>query len=365
MATEEITISELELADEILSDMVLPVETPTATKSATLKQIKQWIGASLPTGFILPAIGKMDDLRFTLLDGKTIAKNGTYASFCAKVVEQAQKGNWFACSEEEYQANVAKYGQCGRFVIANDYVRIPKITRFVGATITLSEIGRNFDESLPNLKGDFAFSIGSLQGNGARGGSGVFAGTTNGDTTAYNGYDDRVTTTTKQGYVPFNAQNSSGTYKDGAKVQPEHIKFPYYMVISTEGQTAPVTIDVNKVYEDMNLRAMNNFNNVTAEGKRIASGWGMPSGKAEILPLMASGGQYTAPANGYFAIEGKFDVLDMFNLSAGNLGMTSQVRQDKFWRGFTKAEKGQKVLLAYSGTPNEVYIRFVYAEGEI
>lgn len=201
MAEGEVTISELELADEVLGDMVVAVDTTTDTKSVSLRQLKAWLGSSLPTGFIIPAVGRISDERFTLLDGKTLARDGTYQAFCNKVVEQVQAGNWFACTASEYEDDLTNYGQCGKFVITNDYVRIPKITRYIGATITLSEIGISYIESYSKIE--------------SAGSSGV-------------------------------------TYTDKNII---NAKFPYYMVVSTEGQTSPVEIDINEVYEDLNLKA--------------------------------------------------------------------------------------------------------------
>lgn len=45
MATEEIEISQLELAEDLAPDMVLPVETTTDTKATTLQKIKEWLGS--------------------------------------------------------------------------------------------------------------------------------------------------------------------------------------------------------------------------------------------------------------------------------------------------------------------------------
>ena len=53
----DITISELELTDDILDDMTIPVETPSKTFSATLKQLKNYIGGDLPLGSIIPNVG--------------------------------------------------------------------------------------------------------------------------------------------------------------------------------------------------------------------------------------------------------------------------------------------------------------------
>lgn len=255
MATEEITISELELADEVLADMTLPVDTATETRAVTLKQLRVWLGSSLPTGFIIPAVGKISDERFTLLDGKTLSRAGTYEAFCNKVVSEVQAGNWFACSEDEYAQDLSDFGQCGKFVVSNDYIRIPTITRFIGATITLSEIGKTYKESLPNITGSFSPYQDCMDGAT----SGAFSITT--ETKKLR--DHRTTNSNlNQTTYNFNASKSSSTYQDGAKVQPDHTKYPYYMVISTEGQTANVEIDINQVYEDLNLKANSDLSNV-------------------------------------------------------------------------------------------------------
>lgn len=279
MATEEITISELELADEVLADMTLPVDTATETRAVTLKQLRAWLGSSLPTGFIIPAVGKISDERFTLLDGKTLSRAGTYEAFCNKVVSEVQAGNWFACSEDEYNSDISNYGQCGKFVVSNDYIRIPTITRFIGATVTLSEIGKTYKESLLNIKGEF-------RGTNAWNGGGPVIQTgalySKGDLSKVNGSQQAGHNTY---YLNFDASRSSSTYQDGAKVQPDHTKYPYYMVISTKGQTAEVGIDINQVYEDMNLKANSDLSNVASIAssfKEQSVGWGMPDYSAGV-----------------------------------------------------------------------------------
>lgn len=85
MATEEITISELELADEVLADMVLPIDTATDTKAITLGQIKDWIDIegyilkNLPTGIVLPFAGSTAPSGYLLCDGSKISRT-TYAN---------------------------------------------------------------------------------------------------------------------------------------------------------------------------------------------------------------------------------------------------------------------------------------------
>lgn len=284
MATEEIEISQLELADEILADMVTPVETATETKAVTLSQLRKWLGSSLPTGFILPAVGRIEDSRFTLLDGKTLSRTGTYEDFCNKVIEQVNAGNWFSCTQSEYDEDLSNYGQCGRFVIETDYVRIPTITRYIGATITLSEIGKTYKESLPNVKFDFR---NVLLTSGASVSTGV-------KTTQINYTATGNQSTGAMGMNGIDASLLSSTYKDGAKVQPDHTKYPYYMVISTMGQTAEVGIDINKVYEDLNLKANKDLSDVSQAGKTTVVGWGTPDYSAGI----SISNEFVCPSSG-------------------------------------------------------------------
>ena len=355
MATEEIEISQLELADEILADMVTPVETATETKAVTLSQLRKWLGSSLPTGFILPAVGRIEDSRFTLLDGKTLSRTGTYEDFCKKVIDQVNAGNWFSCTQSEYDEDLSKYGQCGRFVIETDYVRIPTITRYIGATITLSEIGKTYAESLPNITGSFE----PLSHSNDFPVTGAF----------YNkGVGNAQADASQNGAVfGFDASKSSSTYQEGAKVNPEHTKYPYYMVISTTGQTAEVGIDINKVYEDLNLKANKDLSDVSQAGKTTAVGWGMPSDNYIDLTLGANLSKYTAPANGYLTLSKQTNGNQFVCLRNVNNGMRiySGMISNNAVRVFMPVKKGHVVEIEYNAGGALEFFRFVYAEGEI
>lgn len=360
MTTEETTITELELAEEVLADMVIPVDTSTDTKSVSLKQLRAWLGSSLPTGFILPAVGKINDERFTLLDGKTLSKQGTYGAFCAKVEAEVQAGNWLACTEEEYNADITAYNQCGKFVIGVDYVRIPTITRFIGATITLSEIGKTYKESLPNITGHFYTLGGHVEAGGA------FKVTVNNQSGSRSGIE--ASYWHRDVGMDFIASRSSSTYQDGAKVQPDHTKYPYYMVVSTEGQTENVEIDVNQVYEDLNLKANSNLSNLTAEGKSLASGLAMPSNKYIDLTFGANHSTYTAPANGWFAVQKVCGVnagYIYFINQANKMGTEYATASSSYTaKIFIPVKKGDIVEMGYNMTGKTEIFRFIYAEGE-
>lgn len=337
MATEEITISELELADEVLADMTLPVDTATETRAVTLKQLRAWLGSSLPAGFIIPAVGKISDERFTLLDGKTLSRAGTYEAFCNKVVSEVQAGNWFACSEDEYNSDISTYGQCGKFVVSNDYIRIPTITRFIGATVTLSEIGKTYKESLPNITGILGFG-GSVTRTGAFGAEPTYVGGSygGGDTAAANYFTN------------FNASRSSSTYQDNAKVQPDHTKYPYYMVVSTEGQTANVEIDINKIYEDLNLKANNDLSSVSSVSstfKEQSVGWLTPVYDAGVSK--SKNVEYTAECSGWINIYIRNGTTDPFEIFVDGESIFYNPREGNNYNTYPPIfiRKGQKYKL--------------------
>lgn len=271
MATEEIQISQLELADEVLADMVLPVDTATDTKAVTLKQLKAWLGTSLPIGSIFASVGKIDDERFSLLDGKTISRIGTYEAFCNKVVEKVQAGTWKACTEEEFNLEVSETGQCGKFVVSNDYVRIPKLGNSL-----YSEI---IDGRIPVVGngGSITFTGNNTEGaltSWYNFGNGNLSIATLGNAGKNLGLDNKVKLTT----------NPTKSGIEG-KLETNPVEVFYYMVISTEGQTAEVGVDINKVYEDLNLKANSDLSNVASVAssfKNASVSWGLPDYSAKV-----------------------------------------------------------------------------------
>ena len=278
MATEEITISELELADEVLADMTLPVDTATETRAVTLKQLQAWLGSSLPTGFIIPAVGKISDERFTLLDGKTLSRAGTYEAFCNKVVSEVQAGNWASCTEDQFNQEVSQTGQCNKFVVTNDYVRIPKFGNSMYSAVIGGKIpvfGNGMTLGLTN--GTTNRVLTSVNGNsemyyGSPDQLGTNVGTNSKYTNSVNSVTFGITTDpTKSGIEGTLSTNPMTIY--------------YYMVVSSDGQTEEVGVNINKVYEDMNLKAttdLSNVSSVASSFKEQSVGWGMPDYTAGI-----------------------------------------------------------------------------------
>lgn len=294
MATEEITISELELADEVLADMTLPVDTATETRAVTLKQLRAWLGSALPIGSVFASVGRLDDERFTLLDGKTISRIGTFEAFCNKVVEKVQAGTWKACTEEEFNLEVSETGQCGKFVVSDDYVRIPKLGNSLYSEIidgTISVAGTGMTLGLTNGTSNFGWYL-----NGNYENNKMFTPKVLGKPagTGYSANSEEVGENKSLGLTTD--PTNSGIE---GKLETNPIEVFYYMVISTEGQTASVELDVNKVYEDLNLKANSDLSNVASVAssfKEQSVGWSMPDYSAGVT---VSTGTFTAPTTGF------------------------------------------------------------------
>lgn len=109
----------------------------------------------------------------------------------------------------------------------------------------------------------------------------------------------------------------------------------------------------------LNYRKKNTFHAVDRNDTSWLSGLGMPSGKYIDLTLLASGSQYTAPANGYFRANIAKDGYVMMYGSTLN-GYNASISEGGC---SLKVQKGEGMTMFYSGTVTS--FSFVYAKGEI
>lgn len=98
------------------------------------------------------------------------------------------------------------------------------------------------------------------------------------------------------------------------------------------------------------------------------SGFGFPSDRYDDLELGASGTEYTAPANGYYAINK--------TTSASNQYVTIGNATKNYNNGFNinasgstgfilfPVQKGDVVVVTYTAAGTTGIFRFIYAEGE-
>lgn len=337
MATEEITISELELADEVLADMTLPVDTATETRAVTLKQLRAWLGSALPVGSVFASVGRLDDERFTLLDGKTISRIGTYEAFCNKVVKKVQAGTWKACTEEEFNLEVSETGQCGKFVVSNDYVRIPKLGNSLCSGVIDGKIpvfGNGLTLGLTNNT--------SFAGLYNQGGGYLVA-----NIQAYGTKPNASPGLSGSGVANGTMGLTTDPTKSGIEGKINSVEVFYYMVISTERQTANVEIDINKVYEDLNLKANSDLSNVASVAssfKEQSVGWGMPDYSAGV----------SAPSKNTVAQTDIYVKTDSPTNASGTIYI-NDVSVASGWEGFVCAYVPKGATFRVSGKNSKYY----------
>lgn len=129
------------------------------------------------------------------------------------------------------------------------------------------------------------------------------------------------------------------------------------------GQAGGVTLE--GVAAEMGLKANASLDNLSAAGRSLAAGLGMPSGRRVYLTLGASGTTYTAPANGFYSLDiatannqaqvwaGGNYWFDGRAAIVGNIQWTSPA-----------CKKGDVMTLYYTNTGAVAGFCFIYAEGE-
>jgi hypothetical protein len=132
------------------------------------------------------------------------------------------------CTYSEYDADIATYGQCVKFALdtVNEKFKTPTIKdgSYLTQALNDSELGKVYNESLPNIEGDIS-TVASYNGNDA--GTGSFK------TTQKNSGIMSTGGAYQWLQVNFDASRSSSTYQDGAKVQGDNARVRFFVVISS------------------------------------------------------------------------------------------------------------------------------------
>lgn len=93
---------------------------------------------------------------YPLWTGETITHcKSLYPQFWKEINNLADQNNLAVVTADEYEQRIAKYGQCAAFYIdtLNGHVRLPKITQFISSISQLSELSKEQEAGLPNIKG--------------------------------------------------------------------------------------------------------------------------------------------------------------------------------------------------------------------
>ena len=176
-------------------------------------------------GEIFQSAIPIQDIRVALLDGHIITSSQGYDEFIKHLTSISNTYPQLICTESEWQSSNLKYGECGKFVINEDgSVRLPKITSFVQGLSSLSDLATLVEAGLPNITAssnqidvyatpsvDGAFYWSDIYDNVS-----YTSGTQNGG-----------------GTLHFDASRSNPIYNNSDTVQPQSIRYPYYIVLST------------------------------------------------------------------------------------------------------------------------------------
>lgn len=183
-------------------------------------------------GEIFQSALPIEDSRVALLDGRKIYESEGYGSFIQYITSLALLYPQLSCTEDEWQLSDTTYGECGKFVISEDGVRLPKIVSFVQGLSSLQDLATLVEAGLPNITGNTGNIVGYLSQNG----SGAMSGRTN--TASANLSSGSLVTSAN---IPFDASLSNPIYGNSTTVQPQSIRYPYYIVLAT-GVTQEVKV---------------------------------------------------------------------------------------------------------------------------
>lgn len=186
--------------------------------------------------------------------------------------------------------------------------------------------------------------------------------------------DGNTITVTEDGTISATGGSGSGFDFEGTKAE-----FDAAVAAGTitDDSVSLITDDVSgdNVATKAELQAVDrskadtSLSNLSTTGKDLASGLGMPSSRYIDLTLGASGSTYTAPANGYFCLNGNSGINGNFAISFENV--TSHFKEcilGNNWADWVSTyipvKKGDIVKLLYNNvTTSSHRFSFIYAEG--
>ena len=134
-------------------------------------------GNSLPVGSIFSSAIPQTSSNYHLLNGDSLSIDGLYSGFYNLITTLVSQGYNLTCTANEYAEDIAKTGNCGKFVIntsasavTGTYTdtnnntttisvsatsfKLPTITMFIQGLSNLTNIGDSLQAGLPNITGN-------------------------------------------------------------------------------------------------------------------------------------------------------------------------------------------------------------------
>lgn len=155
--------------------------------------------------------------RLHLADGSVLTVDDGYGDFVEYVNTLSKSYSQFFCTEEEFSASVTEYGSCGKYVVTDTYVRLPKVSDILKGITDISLLGGLNEAGLPNITGSFTASDYGFSYSGA------FYKIGDGS-----GEPDR---TGCGATVGFKASRSNAIYGNSDTVQPQSVNALLYIVV--------------------------------------------------------------------------------------------------------------------------------------
>ena len=270
------------------------------------------------------------------------------------------------CTYAEYAADITAYGQCAKFAVdtVNNKFKVPTIKdgSYITQAKSNDEIGKAYNESLPNIHGYFT---GGSWGLGLTGATGAFTPTrtsTNATGTSGNAFDRGA----YDGAL-FDASKSSAVYADNAKVQGDNVRLRWFVVVAN-GTVSQTAMDWSAWATSLNGKLNTDVStNISATGKSFVAGLAMPSEKFTSLTVGASGSTYTAPANGWvvFGMQSTAATQNVLLSKDGGAWAISWSHAALLnLYVYVPVTKGEIFKVGYTAGGQKLIFRFYYAEGD-
>lgn len=231
------------------------------------QQLDKPSSALLPNQLIISPV-PMTEANLHLLDGALLSGSGAYADYVTMMSELYNADPTANCWTDEatWQASVTTYGECGKFVYdsVNNTLRLPKLKSFIQATTTASELGSLVEAGAPNITGGWT--------GGQNYGAGISIGGENPTPNGCVEFDlqsclqnnsDETRDAVKT--VKIDASKSNSIYGNSNTIQPQAIKYYFYIVVGTISKT-DIQIDIDNVLTDLNGKADTDLSNLSAVG---------------------------------------------------------------------------------------------------
>ncbi len=177
--------------------------------------------------------------------------------------------------------------------VSGNTFKVPTIKD--GAYITQAksdtELGKAYNESLPNIKG----SYNSIIAKNPIAPSGTFSGSVSSGTTRNYSLGESYTFDIGN-ILDFNAANSSSAYQDNAKVQGDNVRMRYFVVVAT-GSVNESQMNWSEWASSLQGKANTDLNNLSDNGKKVIDGQWISS--PYLLSSATAKGTYTIDLSSY------------------------------------------------------------------